>query len=328
MRIPTSVFVMSIVTAVPFGLAIRDTLKHKTEDPDTRYLVGGAGALRETGDDREQREEYLREAEREETERAEQRQQKLAKLDELYGKSVASMGSLFTGVVLGSDGATFRPESAHGLQDAERDGFLSVDYMIDSRVLHGVTVTLAGSDYDPATGEVVDRCAILREKLVAAWGPSTGGIWLAPTTHERARLDSRGCTLGFDRYLDVADWMAAVSPNLIGTKAAAALDANGGRLDQTGSDLTASWTLAGVGAGDSATEVEIVIAKGKIAGLQVITTTDFDTAVQIRERLGELLKGKPTEDPDLEMWTWKRRGKPTVELVYTTNGALTLSTGW
>src|SRR5688572_453781 len=98
MRIPTSVIVMSLLTAAPFGLAIRDTLNKKdviAEDDDPFESEYGARSSRER---REALEEYEREAVREAEERARKKAQQVEQLNDLFGEKPASMGSLLEGI--------------------------------------------------------------------------------------------------------------------------------------------------------------------------------------------------------------------------------------
>jgi hypothetical protein len=326
MRIPTSVIVMSLVTALPFGLAIRDTLREKKQGIDTGWTSYTPYSGDSPRRDRETYEEYMREREREELARAEQRQQRLAALDQIYGSSAASMGRLFDGIALGASPDSFQPEATRErIERVRRDGLIDVSFDVDTRAVSSLTVTVDGSDYDPTTGEVLDTCATLREKLIAAWGPSTGGVWLAPTTHYRARFESAPCALTFERYVDIENWLAAVTPNLIGSKAAPAIELNAAKLEEN--ESYAAWHMPGIGAGRTDTWVGITIGKGKITSIEARTTTDFDTGVQIRERLTELLNVKPTEDGETGDWMWKRPGKLPVRLSHSDGGSLLLYVG-
>src|SRR5688572_13929492 len=127
MRIPPSVIVMSLVTAVPFGLAIRDTLNEK----DAR----AAGGLDDYGDDdgykgRERSAElaeYEAEMAREAAEREARSKERLTQLDQLYGAKAASMGTLLDGIELGAGAGSFQPEHVRRrIEHVTRDGFISV----------------------------------------------------------------------------------------------------------------------------------------------------------------------------------------------------------
>jgi hypothetical protein len=101
MRIPPSVMVMSLLTAVPFGLGIRDTLNSKNRDRSERERMESAKREKERAMSYEAQAAYEAEARRAEEDRQELVREQLAKLDQLYGANPAHMGTLFDGVVLG-----------------------------------------------------------------------------------------------------------------------------------------------------------------------------------------------------------------------------------
>src|SRR5690349_7097843 len=126
MRIPTSVLVMSALTALPFGLGIRATLKDKKItgeelDPD------GMG-LRDPKDRARERavEAYEAEMRREEAEQEARARARYAKLDLVFDPAKpAQMGSLLAGIQLGSDAGSFQPEHVRErIANATSDGFL------------------------------------------------------------------------------------------------------------------------------------------------------------------------------------------------------------
>ena len=160
MRIPTSVIVMSLLTAVPFGLGLRDTLTRKDVASDDAVSRDEAIA------------EYERELAREAEAREQQNRKRVERLDSLIGETPAHMGSLFDGIVLGADAGSFQPVSARGrIERASEDGFITVAFSADAIALRSVSVQ--GSD--------ADDCESLRDKLTV-WGPSQGGAWSAPAT--------------------------------------------------------------------------------------------------------------------------------------------------
>jgi hypothetical protein len=332
-RIPTSVIVMSIVTAVPFGLAIRDTLKPKRPPAiDTGWTTYTPYQTT----DRLERESHA-ESERPRTLEelaSERRQRMLAALDAVHGRGIARMGSLFDGIVLGADAASFLPEAARQrIVSARRDEFFGVTYALDTGRLRGVDVQFHGTEYDPVAHATVDVCTVMSDKLRAVWGPPTDGVWLSPTTQDRARFDSDSCTLTFDRAIDANLWLSSVSPSLIGTTAAPVVEANKGQIaeaESPGSESAAYWTIDGVGAGRTQTSVEATIQSGKLTMITAITTTDAATAAQLRTQISALLGSRPIESESRyvagrDVTTWKRPRKPTVELFYEPSGAIELS---
>ncbi len=127
MRIPPSVIVMSVVTAVPFGLGVRDTLRHKDVS---------AAEFGELGYDRDRDrayEQYEAERRREELEREAKSAERIATLDQLFGTRPAQMGRLFDGIVLGTGAGSFQPEDVRlRIENAMRDGFIAVQFDADA----------------------------------------------------------------------------------------------------------------------------------------------------------------------------------------------------
>lgn len=325
MRIPTSVIVMSLLTAAPFGMAIRDTLTKKQpadvlDEDEYRY---GTRDHRDARRDREALEQYEREMAREAEERARKREEALAVLDKLYGSQPASLGSLFDGIVIGADAGNFQPDAARRRIDrASRDGYVSVSFDVDQTALRGVTVHISGADYSDDV--VVEPCDRLRDQLVAAWGPSNNGAWLDPATHQRAHLASEDeCALTFTRYLEAAEWVAALPFDAIGKNTEKYLEkVPTAEVDDDG----ALWYLPGVGAGTSPTQIILFSKNGKVTGFTASSTTDFDSLVAVREGMSAKLKGQPKLDDDYgDTWRWKT--KVPAELTKGSGGRLELSVG-
>jgi hypothetical protein len=313
MRIPPSVIVMSLLTAAPFGLAIRDTLTKKQPAAEEDEWTGYGHTSRQ---DRDALAEYEAEMQREAEERAAKRKQQVARLDELFGRTPASMGPLLHGVTLGAAADTISETALDRIQRAAEDGFLEVSLGDDEQVVRGVTISLDARDYDSELGAVVDLCDPLHEKLVAAWGPSTNGVWRDEVTRQRASLDRESCVLSFDKYLPVDVWVKSVLAVDVGKPADNTLKAYtaalGIELEENEEDV-ARWSLPGLGAAAGGTEVMAMIdQKGKIAGVRAVVEADFDTAVAMRDVLSEALKVQPKRDEDAEQWVWKR--KPAVTL--------------
>lgn len=305
MRIPPSVIVMSVLTAVPFGLGIRDTLKHNDAGADELDDGFDFGSRKRSARERAELAAYEAELAREAAEREAQNRARLATLDQLYGATPASMGSMFDGITLGAAGS-FQPEHVRTrIERANRDGFVTVSFDADAKTLTGVEAAIS-SDY-----ELDDACDTLDEKLVAAWGKSTNGVWLDAATHQRAALDFDDCRLRFDRYLDAADWVAQLPLSAIGASAekffaqmpAGSIEYDGNRM---------FWNAPGVRYGKTASDIEAYVEDGKIVGFKATVDTDFDSMLGMRDTLTAKLKAEPTKTgdesaDDLVMWEWKRR---------------------
>jgi hypothetical protein len=302
MRIPPSVIVMSVLTAVPFGLGIRDTLKHRDASADELggFDFGGKRSAREQAELAAWEVEQAREA----AEREAQNSARIAMLDGLYGPTPASMGKLLIGVTLGPD--AFEPSLVRTRVDRlNLGGFVSVAVDGDETSVTGVEVTVRG-EY-----EVGEMCDKLDEKLVAAWGKSTNGVWLDATTHQRAALDFDDCVLRFDRYLDSAEWVAQLPLSAIGAAPEKLMAQRpAATVDDDGASVL--WKAAGVRYGKGASDIEAYLENGKVVGFKATVDTDFDSMLGVRDALSATLKLEPTKigdesAGDLVMWQWKRR---------------------
>lgn len=324
MRIPSSVVVMSLLTAVPFGLGIKDTLQHKQssidEDDDAFDFGGNRARVRAT---QRRYAEYEREAAQEALERTKRREERTAKLDTLYGKQPASLGSLFDGIHLGAGAGSFQPETARErIYDATRDGFLNVVFDVDTTQLRGLSVEIGTVDYSESTDET---CEKLRDKLTAAWGTTAGSTWLDPSTHQRATVDSAYCALRFDRYLEPTDWLASVHMEAIGMKADKLVEL-AGPTAEVQEDMI-SWQVPGVGFGSKSTTVEAYLENGKVVTIAAITDGDFDTIAAIRDAISAKRKADPTTDEDTGAWTWKGKVPVTLDNTRVARFQLTVGKG-
>lgn len=308
MRIPPSVFVMSVVTAVPFGLAIRDTVKEKpaVSGDDLTDDDGLGFGRRGAAESEAELARYEAEMKAEAAAREARTKERIAKLDQLVGAKAAQMGPLFDGIVLGAGAGSFQPENVRQrIERASSDGFLAVDFDADATALNAVTVTVS-SDY-----ETSDACEQLASKLTTAWGHGTNNAWLDPATHQRATLTSDyTCVLRFDRYLDAASWVAQLPIDAVGTSADK-LAQKLGPAAEVDEDLVA-WSIPGVGFGKGATKIEAYAAKGRIIGFKVTGSADFDSTLQVRDALSAKLKAQPTKNSDSDYgdynaYQWKKR---------------------
>ena len=320
MRIPPSVFVMSLLVAVPFGLGIRDTLtaKEASADDDDEYgddldfgRKRSARASRELA-------EYEAELAREAAERELRNKERIGKLGQLYGAQPAAMGSLLEGIAPGSSAGAFQPEHVRQRIEREsRDGFLNVIFDVDAKSLNAVQVHV-NSDYE--TGDACDK---LEEKLQSAWGWSTKKVWIDATTHQRAALHTDdGCMLRFDRYLEANEWVEQLPLKLVG-QSVDKLTASIGSIDDQGTDFV-TWTMPGLRSSSAATKLEAYVVNNKVAGFKVLVDSDFDTTLAIRDAISTKLKAKVQKDEDTGAWLWKGRPAATLEEIDTDRFALTV----
>jgi hypothetical protein len=321
MRIPPSVIVMSVVTAIPFGLGVRDTLKHKDVSAE-EYDDLDFGDRRSARERRAELEEYEAERRREQLEREAKSEARIAQLDQLIGDKPAQMGSLFDGIVLGAGAGAFQPEDVRRrIERATRDGFMDVQFDADVKSLNGVEV-LVSSDYD-----TVSACEKLDEKLTEKWGRSTNHAWIDPTTHQRASFDDDECTLRFDRYVDPADWVAQLPLTLVGTSVEKLKQTLDGNYDDSGDPAHIYWTAPGTGYGRGVTKYDAFFHNGKIRTVQATVDADFDSTLAVRDALSAKLKAQPKTDGDdyYQVYTWKRRVP--VELETSDRNVFTVSIG-
>ncbi len=306
MRIPTSVFVMSVVTAVPFGLGIRDTLKHEDVSAEEYGDDIDFGGSRDRAERVRALAEYEAEARREQAEREVKSAARIATLDQLFGEKPGQMGTLFEGISLGAGAGSFQPEHVRRrIENVTRDGFISVQFDADAKSLNAIDVII-NADY-----ETSDACEKLDDKLTAKWGAPTNRAWLDAATHQRATFDDDSCKLRFERYADPSDWVAQLPLTAIGMSAEKFGDTTlAGNYEDDGDHLF--WTAPGVGYGASATRFEAFVKNGRIVGFQATSQTDFDSTLAIRNAISAKLKVQPKAESDdydsrVSLYEWKKR---------------------
>jgi hypothetical protein len=293
---------MSVVTAVPFGLGIRDALTRRPAVvPDV-----AAQQQREV-------EEYEAQARRDAIQRELKVAERMARLDQLFGAKPAEMGALFEGIELGANADTFQPDPVRRrIEKASRGGFLDVRFNTDATTLHAVWIVIEDSD---------DACNRLRSKLQAAWGD--GEVWIDPATHQRAGLIAEPCTLTFDRYLEPEQLVAALPFDALGKQARAL----GGEIVERRVDVV----LPGLGLGHGPTTVEANLdGNGRIKNIGVAGHGDAVALASLREAITKKLR-TPAVEPNPAMaggkaWVW-RRSSGMVELHHSELGDFEIDIG-
>jgi len=310
MRIPTSVIVMSLLTAAPFGLAIRDTVKNKPgSELEELYAGLESGGEYSSAEERKREAELMAEYEaeraQEEAETRRKRRENEKRLDTLFGQEKASMGSYFASFPLGAPNDEAIENKVYELQS---DDFISPS-VEGAKTIEHVSVLVFGSEnYD--YGEQ-NSCDALKDKLSSAWGPSVNGAWLNPTTKHRAAFQTEPCKLSFSQYMDAAAWVAALPTDLVGmssTKAAAKIGPQAEVFDDS-----IEWGMPGTGYGTDSTGFNAYLENNKVTSVRVGVETDFDTLIEIRDALSVKLKSQPTRDEDTGAWVWKK--KPGITLI-------------
>lgn len=314
MRIPPSVIVMSLVTAVPFGLAIRDWSRGSDKLGGRHHGPPDGDDDLEADDDYSEAQNMRMRMEMEQEEardraRAAERQAEEAKLDRLraqvasqmIGAEPGTMGDLFAGVKLGASSSDFQPESVRAAI-ADAGEVLVVSWDLDSTHLNGLTARL----------KVGDAGCLPLSRALGAWGAGNNNTWENSKLHQRAVLDSDACTLSFEKYVDLDKWLAhgdqsVVPLDIIGQPVGKLRTRIGERMDSE--DETAlRWHDLGVAGATSTTNLTAEIKNGKIAAVMVdMANIDGPTSEAIEARLTKLLGKKPTQNEDTLEQTWKAR---------------------
>jgi hypothetical protein len=316
MRIPRSVIVMTLLTSVPFALAIRaavkDKARHAADDDDSDDLS-------EYGREEAKLAEVRAEEERAKVESESQRRRVM---HQLLGDEPATLGSLFDGVQLGAPAGAFQPESVRtALRDAAE--VVSVDWDVDAARLNGLTIRLKGEDYG---------CGL--KDAVVAWG-GDGQMWQNPRTHQRAMLENVECALKFERYAEPEQWLdksdASIVPMSAVGQPAAKLHARVLDKMDDGSDGEDEFGWHDIGlAGEQGTTTLFANTKG---GKVVAITATFRGRVAfdaLVERITKLTGVKPTRAADGDddyggpRVTWK--SKPPITLHGGDTAVITIGT--
>ena len=280
MRIPPSVIVMSLVTAVPFGRAIRQTVKKH----DRKV------SLHDLSDDDlssdEQMEKYAAEEARMQAEQERTRAEEKAKRAE-------AMRAIF-----GSDPATLAIKVGDSrLADWSEAVTRAPGYGANR---NATTVTVHGDEI----------CEELPRTLDQRWGASMTHLWTSPATHQRALLDDISCTVTFEPYAELDAWVgktdAVIALDMIGQSATKLKDKLGGRV-QSDDEGILEWNDLGVVGGKGSTTATAFTRNGKVVALEVAFDTDAKTLDALEERITKVVGGKPVRDDDAMTVTWKSR---------------------
>ena len=290
MRIPTSVIVMTCVTAIPFGLAIRSTVIERQRAREAAELAVRLEVERE----QTRLEEERVAAQLLATEQAKHE----ATLASLFGKDRATLGTAF-GFALDD-----RPsgDALTKVETALRDQTPVFERGRDDRVI-GVQLQLGAAE-----------CDAIRARLDAAWGKSDAyGVWLDPDHHHRTTITSVDCELRFDDYVEPGEWMKLVPTDLIGKPVGEALRVLGPAQEMTDDELT--WHLPGVPGGTETTTYRLRVTDNVVRQISVNTTVLPDEVGKLVDVVTARFKSRPEVDDatGTSVWTWKRTPPASVE---------------
>ena len=314
MRLPTSTVVMALLASVPFGLAIRDTLRAKPT-PEVDQYPGD-----EDGDGAAQAElETEREAAREAAEQQAQAARKAA-LSELLGAEPATLGPAFGAIQLG--------ERDHAVMDR-------VLARVDAApTLYGYAVAFRGADQlrgieiKPSGGDLDAACEDLQARLSEVWGDGQydagveGTHWANAARGQRATLSDAGtCTVTIETFVPVDSYLSKAATSTIplwaiGSPAKKLIDSVPGAEH---ADDTLTWETAGVGVGLGTTRLTARIVRGKVTSIAASTETSPATSDALTEQL-RTLYGDPHDDDGRLVWS--KKPAITLDLTTTTTTAI------
>jgi len=314
MALPTSTIVMAVLTCIPFGLAIRDTVTGK---PTTHRDVDGDDDRDDSGYDAEYAAaEARREAEEAETARLEQIKQERLRSSRrsLFGAEVATLGTGFGGITLGMPEADLRSEAITTLEVAT-----SVDVeLLPNVTLDGLVIQAERGASDDEKSEM---CSRLGEDLREAWGKGLTDdyerrYWVNPTTSTRASIHpgDDDCKLRFERFVAPKDWVNKTRTShvpvwLVGQSIAKLRQHLAGRSELDDTDPSVRWLGLGVGAGSGEARFEAYLARGKVIAITVRADTLEATYEEVLAQLTALY-GEPLEDDDGLHW----KGRPAIRI--------------
>lgn len=292
MRVPTSAIVMTLLVAIPFGFAIRDSLKGNDaqarldkEDEEMR------AAEKKYHDEEiaEQQATY----EREKKEKAE----RVALYKQLIGSEKATLGTMFDGAAVGA-----APPS--GFEDALASAVSKLDNTGEN---YGLQLQGDGriASVSFPIGEA--HCEDIRPVLNAAWGEAEGDIWIDLAHKRRASLSGLLCVLHFDQIVDDATWVKNATPKLVGKtpqQAAKLLGTPTVPLDEA----TLSWYLPGPPSGHDSTELTADVEDGKIVSIASSASVTEAQASALIEQVGKQLHALPAKDDYGNFYSWDKQG--------------------
>ena len=294
MRIPPSVIVMSLVTAVPFGFAVRASLRHQDGKIDEQARARAEAEQRA----RDYAEQEAQEARERDLAKARQR----AGIEQLFGPTPATLGSLFHGMTLDQPKGSLVPEPV-------KTEAMMVDLHINIRYEPNGALTkvhLGAADRD--------LCSAITDRLDAIWHDGTpvdqAIVWLDPATHQRAVLlavDSE-CSVDFTQYVPVEVWFDRSPASIVPVWAVgqpverlqATLEGHGWKIDRD----SLAWVSPGPGLGTDVTRLVAEIADHRVVSISAWSSTASTTAEEVASQLVKVL-GPPMVGGTERTWATK-----------------------
>lgn len=301
---------MTLVIAVPFGFAIRDSLEgndlqSKQEQADKAAAAQAAAFQAEEGArvEREYEAQKLVDAKRKQT------------LATLIGSAPGSLGDRFAGKQVGmSSSAELESslDSIDGLED--RDGEQPGLQLRGNGEIASLSFAIGD-----------DHCGEMREALAKAWGAGEDDVWIDREHARRASLGGLLCVLHFDQIVDDKTWVKTALTTLVGKTPAQAQKLLGPSTAPMteGEDSDLSWYLPGATSGRESTELVASVVDGKITGTTASTTVSATQAQALIAALSKQLGAQPVAD-EAGNYLW---AKANVVASYTDSWRFTVSRG-
>ncbi|MBA3455081.1 MAG: hypothetical protein H0T42_18470 [Deltaproteobacteria bacterium] len=316
MALPTSTIVMAVLTCIPFGLAIRETVNGVPATARGEYATADSSydeeeyaadnARREAEEAAEAELERLKEARKEERRKARQA---------LYGAEVATLGSGFAGISLGMEEVDVRSQTITALEAATQ---VDVELVWNDKLDRIFIKPHRDADAD----ERSELCDSLETDLRDAWGRGEtddyeGRYWVHEPAGTRASLtlDTVGpCRLDIERFAMPREWanktkLSIVPMWLVGQRVAKLREHLGPLQKLETSDESVRWLRMGVGLGSGETRLEAIVVKGKVVAITATTNTLETTRDSVIEQLSSLYGTANHEDDGVH---WKSR--PAIKL--------------
>ncbi|CAN5670696.1 hypothetical protein BH11MYX1_BH11MYX1_03370 [soil metagenome] len=283
MRIPPSAIVLPLILAVPFGLAIRDSVKgndRASEEARAAKDLAELDAQQASARVAAEQDQYER-TKRLEGERG-------AALAVLIGREPATFGSAIAPEQLGELTSLAPSVSSDIHVSAMRSG--------DGKVTDlAITIDTAA-------------CRAMHDMLVAAWGEgqrpgNDPQLWTDAAHHQRAslsKLPSEWCALHFDRMVDDIAWVELALPKILG-KPVTQVEKLFGPPVESYVDV---WVLPGPSIGYDASLLTVTAGEsGKVEHTTVAISVPDEEAAALVNLISKKLGRQPTHDEE-SIYQW------------------------
>lgn len=298
MAVSPSTIVLGILTCVPFGLAIRDTVKDKPE-PSVEPID------HETIDEAKYEAEAAAEARAYEEKRAAERRRDEI-IEQLFDESAGTLGRQFR-VLTGEPYSTLPETIFEGQTKLADEWAIDLHTELVDGVLHSITIE-PRMDADTTR----EMCASMATWFDDNWGEPDSAqtnrkIWLYTTLHRRVVFLTIGsnCKVVAERTVPLDEWITKTPESIVPVWAIGQTPAKVAstlKLTSPTDGDTFQWRAPGLGASTGKTEIVAYVKGGKIAGLVAHASHSYG-ADAVAEHFATVF-GEPTAD-DPTQWKTK-----------------------